>query len=180
MGLRSPFGYVGYEPDFLDCFIYLLENFCGSCHDNKRDYDGDCHKCPVGQLVYASKEYLLDAIESDICKENTRIIRKIKEEIKHIEPSPLLLCQLRWVKPRQPNPLLKLKELNDDLKWEKTSDMSTFYQHTKIEEQIANLLKHKYKQNGKHKRDHHGKGRMYRDNSKPKTGKTQVGTAKIH
>lgn len=149
MGLRSPFGYVGYEPAFLDCFIYLLEHFCGSCHDNERDYGGDCHKCPVGQLVYASKDYLLDSYEykgSKNLKENGRIIRKIKKEIKPIKPSPLLLCQIRWSKPRQPNPLLKLKELNNDLKWETESDMSTLRQHMRIETQIGNLLKHKYRQ----------------------------------
>lgn len=141
MGLRSPFGYVGYEPAFLDCFIYLIENFCGGCHDNERDYDGDCHKCPVGQLVYASKDYLLESYD------DSPIVAKIKKEIKQFEPSPLMLAQLRWLKPRQKDMLLKLKELNKDLKWDMESNLSLFKQQTQIEKQIGELLKHKYKQN---------------------------------
>ena len=64
MGLRAPFDYVGYDVQFAEIMLKLLDDLCGGCHTN-RDYDKGCHGCPAGQLIYACRNYLLEAHESD-------------------------------------------------------------------------------------------------------------------
>jgi len=85
MGIHSPFGYVGYEKKFLKTFINLLDDFCSRCHTD-RDFHKGCRGCPVGNLIYEAKEYLLNAYESDTFLKEAKIFRIIKEEIKNIEP----------------------------------------------------------------------------------------------
>lgn len=125
MGLQSPFGYAGYETAFTKLFIELIENFCGSCHTNET-HGGDCRSCPVGQLVYASRQYVLEAYESDILTEESEILRKIKKAIKPIEPSPMMLAQWIWETKRMPDPLMELKEANKDLEFLTHSRLDQF------------------------------------------------------
>jgi len=95
MGLHYPFGYTGHEVDFLNTFVNLLDTFCSHCHTNE-DVKFNCMKCPVGNLVEASKEYLLNAHESKNFKEERLLIKRIKKEIKNIEPCPLFNPNWIW------------------------------------------------------------------------------------
>ena len=64
MGLRSPFGYIGYEVTFGNLLVKLLDELCSHCHTND-DYHKGCRQCPAGNLIYEIKEYLEDYDESD-------------------------------------------------------------------------------------------------------------------
>jgi len=64
MGLHSPFGYVNYEIPLAELFADCLDKLCAHCHTNE-DYNAGCHGCPAGQLIYACREYILSAGESD-------------------------------------------------------------------------------------------------------------------
>lgn len=64
MSLHAPFGYVGYVTGMGKTIIDLLERFCGSCHTND-DYEGGCHGCPAGNLIYIAREYILECPEED-------------------------------------------------------------------------------------------------------------------
>jgi hypothetical protein len=66
MGLHSPFGYVGYEVQFGEIMIKLLDDLCGCCHTND-DYPKGCAECPGGQLIFRCKEYLSGMDEPDKC-----------------------------------------------------------------------------------------------------------------
>jgi len=150
MGLRSPFGYVGYETTMAELMIMLLEKLCGGCHTDK-DYEEGCRQCPAGQLIYEFRDYLLDSNEADkryamyasdewqakrkemhghedspeekdrwialakSCKPEFDIIRKIKKEVKHIEPHPCFYSQFIFEHYRNPDPLSKLRELVKDI-----------------------------------------------------------------
>lgn len=89
MGIRSPFGYVGYEVKFAETTVHLLKNFCSGCHTNE-DFGNGCKGCPAGQLFFAAKEYVMDAYESDILKKETKALKEIKKQLKLIEPYPLI------------------------------------------------------------------------------------------
>jgi len=64
MGLHSPFGYVGYQIQFAEIMMKLLDDLCGGCHTDD-DYRKGCKECPVGQLIYESRDYLLTYYEAD-------------------------------------------------------------------------------------------------------------------
>ena len=64
MGLRPPFGYVGYEHKMAMAFVNVLDNFCSYCHTNK-DYENGCRGCPAGRFVFACREYILSLQEED-------------------------------------------------------------------------------------------------------------------
>lgn len=114
MGLHFPFGYVGHETAFLNTFIDLLDNFCSGCHTDE-DVGGDCRKCPVGQLVYASKEYIEGAYESAHLRKEANLIKKIKKEIKKIKPYPHFNGNWIFDSHRNKDKLLPLRELLKDL-----------------------------------------------------------------
>ena len=115
MGLHSPFGYVGYEERFLKAFIFLLDNFCTCCHTND-DFHNGCTDCPVGNLVYKSKEYLLEAYEPET-KDGIekKLIRKIKRIIKSLEPHEGFNGDWIFQDERSADVLLELRELRKDL-----------------------------------------------------------------
>ena len=87
MGLRSPFGYVGYVASFTRTFTDLIGGYCNNCHTDT-DYQKGCRECPIGQLLYALREYLLDANEDYYGEREAKIAKEIKEVIKKIEPHP--------------------------------------------------------------------------------------------
>lgn len=64
MGLHSPLGYVGYIRPMAKTIIDLIERFCSACHTNN-DYDKGCKGCPVGQLIYEARDYILTSQEED-------------------------------------------------------------------------------------------------------------------
>ena len=131
MGVHYPFGYR-YETAFLHTFIELLDNFCSGCHTNK-DVNKNCRLCPVGQLIYASKDYLLRAYEPAkaemspaaikrkaifrYIKQETQLIRAIKKEVRKINPKPHLNSNWIWDKKRSKDMLLPLRELLKDLEF---------------------------------------------------------------
>ena len=57
MGLRTPFGYAGYERAMAETAIELLDRFCSGCHTNE-DFEGGCKECPIGNMIYACKRYV--------------------------------------------------------------------------------------------------------------------------
>jgi len=131
VGLSYPFGYVGYELSFLNTFIYLLENYCSSCHTN-RDVDEDCMKCPIGQLIFASKDYLLKAHKYSTIKEEAKIIKSIKKEINNIGPKPMFNTCFIFDKKRNNDQLMELRKLERDLDFFKCS----FTRDFKLEKNI--------------------------------------------
>lgn len=64
MGLRAPFGYVGYEYTMAELFYTVLDKLCAHCHTND-DYQDGCKSCPAGVLIFACRDYVLTAIEQD-------------------------------------------------------------------------------------------------------------------
>jgi hypothetical protein len=114
MGIHYVFGYVGEEQQFLDTFITLLDNHCSHCHTNE-DVGGDCARCPVGQLVLASRKYLLEAYESNICTDDAKIIRKIKREIKKIYPEPMFSSSWVFSREQSQDVLQPLRRLKSEL-----------------------------------------------------------------
>lgn len=135
MGIHYPFGYTGYESAFLHTFIELLDNFCTGCHTND-DVNQNCRLCPVGQMIYASKEYLLKAYEGQDLKEEKKVIKAIKVEIKKIKPCPHF--QNNWIfnEKRNKDKLLKLRELLKDLRFFEGNHLLGFIYKSKIEERI--------------------------------------------
>ena len=115
MGLHSPFGYVGYDEAFLKTFIDLLDRFCRGCHTDA-DFGG-CHNCPVGKLIYDSKGYILDVYEPVKLTEYTIVMKKVKKEIKKIEPHPCFNSEWIFQKMREGDTLLALRELLKDLEF---------------------------------------------------------------
>jgi len=113
MGLHYPFRYTGHELDFLNTFIFLLDNLCNQCHTND-DVNGNCRKCPVGQLIFASKEYLLSS-QGSMINEEARILRAIKSQLQIINPEPLFNVSFIFAKKRNKDILLPLRELQKDL-----------------------------------------------------------------
>jgi hypothetical protein len=115
MGLRSPFGYGGFTVRFAELTIHLLDNFCSSCHSNK-DWDG-CENCPIGNLFFEAKEYILNASETGHLIEENKVLREIKKEIKNIEPCTCFNANWIFLETRSKDSLLKLRELVKDLKF---------------------------------------------------------------
>jgi len=64
MGLRAPFGYVGYEYKMAELFCHILDSLCSHCHTND-DYQEGCKSCPAGILVFGARDYVLNAQEED-------------------------------------------------------------------------------------------------------------------
>ena len=64
MGLRAPFEYVGYEYKMAVLFHTVLDNLCAHCNTN-RDYQEGCKSCPAGILIFACRDYILNAQEED-------------------------------------------------------------------------------------------------------------------
>ncbi len=89
MGIHYVFGYVGYETAFAETLCHLLESYCFGCHTNE-DVNKECKNCPIGNLVYASKDYVMSAYESKILKDDTIALRKIKKYLKNINPCPFI------------------------------------------------------------------------------------------
>ena len=150
MSLRSPFDYAGYEVPMAELMISILDKLCGGCHTND-DYQNGCKDCPAGQMLYATRDYLLGTVEADkhyalygseewqakreeqyghedsqeekekwqklaqSCKPEGDVIRKIKNEVSRIEPHPFFQAQWIFEEKRNPDPLLKLRELVKDL-----------------------------------------------------------------
>jgi len=141
MGLANPFGYVGYEVAFTELFVYLIEHFCGGCHSNEKC--GGCKECPIGQLVYASKDYVENAYETSHSKDRAKALWKVKKEIKPIEPEPLMLARLRWDKRKPKYPLRKLKDANDHLEILMEAEFDLFRFQCEYETYMKNLLKEK-------------------------------------
>jgi len=64
MGLRAPFGYVGYEYTMAELFCSILDKLCAHCHTNS-DYQSGCASCPAGILLFECREYVLNAMLED-------------------------------------------------------------------------------------------------------------------
>jgi len=64
MGLRAPFGYVGYEYTMAELFYTILDRLCAHCHTND-DYQEGCKSCPAGILILECRDYILTALEDD-------------------------------------------------------------------------------------------------------------------
>ena len=64
MGLRAPFGYVGYEYKMAELFCTVLNSLCSHCNTND-DYQDGCASCPAGTLILACRDYVLTATEED-------------------------------------------------------------------------------------------------------------------
>jgi hypothetical protein len=64
MSLRAPFGYVGYEYKMAMLLATILDKLCSHCHTND-DYQDGCKSCPAGVLIFACREYVIDAQEED-------------------------------------------------------------------------------------------------------------------
>lgn len=152
MSFHSPFGYVGYQVQFAEIMMKLLDDLCGGCHTDD-DYRKGCKECPAGQLIYECRDYLLTYYEADkhyeqytteewqnrrkelyghsdtpeqiernrklteSCKPESDIIRAIKVELANIEPCPSFHASWIFEENRNPDPLLKLRELIKDLKF---------------------------------------------------------------
>jgi len=110
MGIRSPFGYVGYEYKMGKMFAAGLDNLCAHCHTND-EYDGGCTECPAGVLLFACREYILEAIEDD----DSEILREMKALIQGITPHPLFYVNYPNRKPERPGRLVRFQELVDKL-----------------------------------------------------------------
>ena len=142
MGLHYPFGYVGYEGSFLKTFIELLDNYCCSCHTND-DVKGDCKKCPIGNLIYSSKDYILSAYEYKVLDRETKIIKSIKREIKKIEPSPFFNGCFAFEGKRNKDELLILRELLKDLEFYKHQNLYSFVLREGIRGKMLNEVSKK-------------------------------------
>lgn len=136
-GIHYPLDYVGYERAFLNTFIELLDTYCTGCHTND-DVKGYCVRCPVGKLVYASKDYILKAYESDLPQagEEKKLIRKIKREIKDIHPHPFFNGNWVWQNKLNPDCLgtlrrdltqLEFMTKNQLKHWEITENITALY-----------------------------------------------------
>jgi hypothetical protein len=121
MGIHYVFRYTGYEISFLKTYLELTDRFCTGCHTNE-DVDGNCKRCPVGRLIDESKEYLLEAHESDILKEEAKIIRKIKRELKKL-PNTHPHINGTWIfeEKNREDILHNLRRCLQDLEFEKDS-----------------------------------------------------------
>lgn len=117
----------------------LLHQFCGACHTND-DYDGDCHRCPAGQLIYECRKYLIECVEEDkkysenakrgdsekwlalsaACRSECNLKRRIKNEARKIQPHPFFYAQWIFESSRAVNPTHKLQELTKDLEFIQT------------------------------------------------------------
>jgi hypothetical protein len=127
MSLHYPFEYGGYERAFLSTFINLLDEFCTGCHTNENDgLQGKCGNCPVGFLVLTSKDYILESIPSKVLVEKTKIMSKIKNEIKPIEPHPMFNPNWIFTIKRGEDRLLPLRELLKDLDFQDDRIADTF------------------------------------------------------
>jgi len=134
MGLRSPFGYVGYEKSFAETFVYLIDHFCRSCH-TEDDFAEGCRGCPVGVLIYAAKDYVLDAYEGndEVLKKSKKLqkhrdlLRTMKKTIKPLGPYPCFNAQ--WVFEERLNPdlLEPLRKVIKDLEFYESQDSHPFH-----------------------------------------------------
>jgi hypothetical protein len=145
MGLRYPFGYGGYECAFLHTFIELLDMYCTGCHTND-DVNGNCMECPIGKLVYASKDYVMQAYESDMLKaaKEVKLLRKIKRSIKDIRPHPLFNACWIWQDERTPDVLATSRELLADLEFMSNIKLQDF----RVRENIIKLYKKQFLKTG--------------------------------
>ena len=80
MGIHTWNGYFEYENRALKSYIETIERFCSECHTNE-DY-GRCEDCPTGKFIGQLRKYLLEIPESDILKDQARILQKIKQLLK--------------------------------------------------------------------------------------------------
>ena len=82
MGIRTWNGYSGYENKASESYIETLERFCSECHTNE-GYKG-CENCSTGIFLKQLRDYLLSASESDILKDQAKLLRKLKKIIKSL------------------------------------------------------------------------------------------------
>ena len=122
MGMHYPLGYSGYETQFLKTFIELLDRFCHNCHTNK-DVNGNCEKCPMGYLIYASKKYMLNIHKKLYDKKENKILQSMKKEIKNIEPHPCFDTYFIFDKKKPKDSLLKLRKLLKELEENKNKKL---------------------------------------------------------
>jgi hypothetical protein len=119
MGIHYPFKYVGYEGAFLHTFIDLIDNFCTNCHTND-DVDNDCGKCPIGNLIFAAENYLMNAPDwykqCKAFKEELKVLKRIKQELFNFDLKPGVNSQIFLAKHREKDKLLKLREYLKDYK----------------------------------------------------------------
>ena len=80
MGVHTWNGYFGYESKALKSYLETIERFCSECHTNK-DYNG-CENCPTGRFTNQLKKYLLEIPESDILKDQSKILLEVKKLLK--------------------------------------------------------------------------------------------------
>src|SRR4030065_951061 len=133
MGLRSPFGYVGYEMRFANTMCDLLDHFCRGCH-TEDDFAQGGRGCPVGQLVYAAKDYILDAHEGnvDVTKGSKKLQRKynllrdLKKAINPIEPRSTFNAQWVFEEHKNPDILEPVRKLVSDMEFYEEHSMHPF------------------------------------------------------
>jgi hypothetical protein len=168
MGLHSPFGYVGYGKTFAETIIYLVENFCGGCHSND-DFTGKCKGCPVGQLIYAAKDYISDMyvekpkkafimtpaeaiavmdkdkVLSHLLNKKASLLQALKKEVKKIEPHPLMLAQWIWEVEKAKDALLPLREAIANIDFIEGRQSNQFVAHGDYMKILTNLADKEYK-----------------------------------
>jgi len=152
MGIHYCFGYVGYEITTLKTMIDLLDRFCTGCHTND-DVQGNCAKCEVGALVLKCKEYLLHAYESVNLKDEAKLFKRMKIEIKKIIPTPLTNNYFIFQDGRGRDEFYKLRELLKDIEFE--DNKRQWRISSKIIENIERRLHLEYIKNKRGKK--HGK-----------------------
>lgn len=124
MGLRSPFGYVGFERRFAETMCGLLDSFCRGCH-TEDDFKDGCRGCPIGVLIYAAKDYVLDAYEgnpeatkrSKPLQKKYRMLRDLKRAIRPIEPYPTFNAQWIYDEDQVPDVLGRVRKILSDMKF---------------------------------------------------------------
>ena len=154
MGLRSPFGYYGYETTFVKTYIYLIDHFCSGCHTEDHTYGGCKDGCPAGVLINECKVQILQrakwAREDTILfdkkmkksqKDKTMI--KIGKEIKKIEQHPLFNSNFIFQDKLIPDALENLRKLAKDLEFEDEISCLDFSLQNDLLEEMRKVLKKK-------------------------------------
>jgi len=144
MGLKSPFSYAMYEQLMIKTFINLLDDYCGSCHSNC-DWNDDCNKCPVGNLINECRDYIIGYYPSqsndEMNKKYHNLMKDTAREVKKIKQCPLF--NVTWVLQDEPSKD-RLDKIKMNLKklehYKSKMDHAMFFDKTK-KKKIAKQLK---------------------------------------
>lgn len=135
MGIKSPFGYCGYEPRMAMFVVTSIRDFCGGCHTNN-DWDRDCKNCPMGQAIYAAKNYVIKIGFDKFNKKDAMLVKEVKNKIKRIVPRPMFLSQFIFDEKRKKDPLQALEEATKNLEFYR----STLYTRQRFTDGYENVF----------------------------------------